>query len=200
MNNRIRSLLTIAALTFSLSAYGDLADMPSGAYALDKEHGYITFSYSHLGFSIPKIGFRQFDVTLDLNSAAPEKSQLNVMIDAASVDSRVADFDDHLNGEDFFDTAKFPEINFVATRIAATGADTFDVTGDLTIKGITKQVTLDARLLKAANHPMKRVPTLGFTATTKVKRTEFDLGKYAPAVGDDVDIEITVELPKVGEG
>ncbi len=196
MKNVIRSLTAVTALTLSLGAYAELADMPAGEYALDKSHGYITFSYNHLGFSTPHVGFRDFDVELDLDSSDIENSKVNVMIDATSVDSRVDEFNGHLNGENFFDTATYPEITFVSTDIESTGDNTFDLMGDLTIKGQTHPVTLNATLQKAANHPMRKVPTIGVTAEGTVSRTAFDLSRAVPAISDEVNIRISVELPQ----
>ncbi len=196
MNKSIRSLAVTATLALSLSAHAELAEMPSGAYALDKTHGYITFSYNHLGFSTPHVGFRNFDVTLDLDSDDIEKSSVTVLIDATSIDSRVEEFNGHLSGENFFDTANHPEIRFVSTEIKSTGNDTFDIIGDLTIKGTTLPTVLSAKLLKAANHPMRKVPTIGATAQTSVMRSDFGMTRGLPMISDEVTIDISVELPQ----
>ncbi len=169
-------------------------NVPSGQYELEETHGYITVSYSHLGFSSPQVGFNKFSVDLTADAEKPENSQVRVVVDAASVDSRVAEFDEHLNGEDYFATEQYPEITFVSTRIKETGDDTFDVYGNLTIKGVTKAAPLSTKINKAANHPMLKVPAIGISATTRVKRSEFGLGKGVPFVSDFVDIIIEVEL------
>ena len=194
MTDFARTVIATAGLALAGTALADLADMPAGDYALDKTHAYITFSYDHLGFSSPHVGFDSFDTTLSFDAENPEASQLNVTIDAGSINSRVADFDDHLNGDKFFDTTAHPSITFVSTGISSTGDGTYDVTGDLTIKGITKPVTLAATINKAANHPMRKVPTIGISAETQVARSDWDLGLYAPNVGDEVTISIEVEL------
>lgn len=199
MNNVIRSLTAVAALSLSLAASAELSDMPSGAYALDKSHGYITFTYNHLGFSTPHVGFRNFDVSLDLDSANIENSKVDVLIDATSVDSRVEVFNGHLNGENFFDTANHPEITFTGTEIVSTGDDTFDITGDLTIKGETQAVTLNAIIQKTAMHPMRNVPTVGVTAEGKLSRSAFGLSRGVPNIGDEVTLLISVEMPQVVE-
>tara|TARA_R110002049_G_scaffold138781_7_gene299202 strand:+ start:2738 stop:3337 length:600 start_codon:yes stop_codon:yes gene_type:complete len=196
MKKVLTGALAASMLSFSVTALADLSDVPSGKYTLDKTHGYITFSYSHLGFSNPHVGFNSFDVNVDLDSKNPEKSKVNVTIDASSIDSRVEVFNGHLNGENFFDTANYDTITFNSTKITAQDADTFTVNGDLTIKGITKPVTLVAELNKAANHPMRKVPTIGFSGEAKVKRSEWGLDRAVPAVGDEVTIYIEVELPQ----
>ncbi|MDJ0938751.1 MAG: YceI family protein [Woeseiaceae bacterium] len=189
--------LGLAATAFvSLNAAADFSATPSGTYALDDTHGYVLFSYSHFGFSNPNVGFNRFDTTLDLDSDNPENSTISVTIDAASIDSRVEEFNGHLNGENYFDTANHPEITFTSTSVSATGDNTFDVTGDLTIKGTTKPVTLAATINKAAKHPFKGMPTVGVSATGTLLRSEWGLGNYAPAVGDEVTLHIEVELNK----
>ncbi len=185
-----------ATLGLSLNAAADFSATPSGTYALDNTHGYVLFSYSHFGFSNPTVGFNRFDTTLDLDSENPENSSISVTIDAASIDSRVEEYNDHLNGDDFFDTAAHPTITFTSTSVTATGDDTFDVTGDLTIKGTTKPVTLAATINKAAKHPFKGIPTVGVSATGTLMRSEWGLGNYAPAVSDEVTLHIEVELNK----
>jgi polyisoprenoid-binding protein YceI len=194
MSIAFRGSFTAILLAWSISAPAGVADIPSGAYGLDKTHGYITFSYSHLGFSNPHVGFDDFDVRLELDGETPEDSVIEVSIDAASIDSRVAEFDEHLNSPDLFDTARYPTISFESTRIEHAGDNKYRVTGDLTIKGITKSVTLDTTINKAAIHPMLDVPTIGISATTRVMRSAFDLGYAVPAVSDEVTISIEVEL------
>ena len=199
MKQAIRSFIAVTSLLLVSVVRADLAEMPSGSYELDKTHGYITFSYNHLGFSTPQVGFRSFDVALELDSANIENSEVTVMIDATSLDSRVEVFNGHLNGENFFDTANYPEITFVSTGIKSTGENTFDLTGDLTLKGTTLPVTLHATLQKADLHPMRKVPTIGVTAHTTVSRTAFGMERGVPAISDEVEIFISVEMPQKTE-
>ena len=194
MFNFARSICAAALIAMPLSVSADLSDVPSGKYALDSTHGYITFTYSHLGFSNPRVGFNSFDTVLNLDSENPENSTIEVTIDAASIDSRVEEFNGHLNGTDFFNTAENPTITFTSTAIEATGDNTFDVTGDLTIMGTTKPVTLNATINQAAMHPMREVPTVGVSATGQLMRSDWGLGAYVPAVSDEVTLSIKVEL------
>ena len=194
MFNLIRSVGAATLLAVSFSASADLSGVPSGKYTLDSSHGYISFTYSHLGFSNPRVGFNRFDTRLDLDTGSPENSTIEVTIDAASIDSRVAEFNDHLNGSDFFNTAEYPNITFKSTKVEATGENTFNVTGDLTILGTTKPVTLATTINKAGNHPIRNVPTVGVSASAKLMRSEWGLDAYVPAVSDEVELSIEVEL------
>ncbi len=196
MKYLIQRLITATLLVFPPLALADLSEVPSGTYKLDPAHGYITVSYSHLGFSNPHLGFDNFDVELELDSADPSNSKLHVSIDATSVNSRVEVFNGHLNSPNFFDTANHPEITFVASEIRATGENTFDVVGTLTIKGISNPVTLNATVNKAALHPMRKVPTVGISAEATISRSAWELSRAVPAVGDEVTISIDVELPQ----
>lgn len=194
MRKLLHSSCVAVLIALPISASADLSAVPSGEYTLDSSHGYITFTYSHLGFSNPRVGFNSFDTVLVLDSSNPEDSTVEVTIDASSIDSRVAEFNEHLNGSDFFNTAEYPTITFKSTKVEATGGNTFDVTGDLTILGTTKPVTLATTINKAANHPMRDVPTVGVSASTTLMRSEWGLGAYVPAVSDEVELSIEVEL------
>lgn len=192
---RFRTTLAATLVCFSAAASADLASVPSGEYGLDKSHGYITFSYDHLGFSKPHVGFESFEVNLTLDNEDIENSSVEVLIDATSISSRVEVFDGHLNGANFFDTANHPTITFSSTDIEVTGDNTMNVKGDLTIKGVTKPVTLETTINKAADHPMRKIPTIGVSASTIVSRSDWGLDRAVPNVGDEVTIWIEVELP-----
>ena len=194
MFNLARSICAIALIAMPLSVVAELSEVPSGKYVLDRSHGYISFTYSHLGFSNPRVGFNSFDVLLELDSDHPENSAVDVTIDAVSIDSRVAEFNEHLNGADFFNTAEYPTITFKSTKVQVTGENTFDVTGDLTILGTTKPVTLVTTINKAGNHPLQNVPTVGVSASAKLMRSDWGLDAYVPAVSDEVELSIEVEL------
>lgn len=179
---------------------GDFASLEgkvaTGGYVMDKTHGYVTFTYSHLGFSNPRLRFKDIDATLALNAESPADSGLEVTIAANSIDSGVDVFDGHLNGENWFDTEQFPTITFFATSFDQTADGAGTVTGDLTVKGVTKEVTLDVELLAAGPHPIAKKDTVGINATTTVLRSDFGLGAYAPGVSDEVEILISAEFNK----
>ena len=194
--SKVRAAFAACLLMLAITASANLSEVPSGDYGLDKTHGYITFSYSHLGFSNPHVGFKSFEVDLNLDNENVSNSSVSVTIDATSIDSRVDKFNEHLNGQNFFDTSNHPTITFNSTSVESAGENKLSVTGDLTIKGHTESVTLAATINKAANHPMRKVPTIGISAEAKVSRSAFGMSTAAPNVGDEVTIYIDVELPK----
>lgn len=171
----------------------------SGVYTPDDRHRHLLFNYSHFGFSNSWVRWRSWDATLNWNAENPEASTISVVIDATSVDSGVDVFDDHLNGERFFDTAKFPQITFQSTSVKKTGADTGTVTGDLTIKGVTKAVTLDVKFNKDVFEEKDGSSKIGFSGKTSVSRSEFGLDFLVPNVSDDVEIVIEAEFKKSGD-
>lgn len=170
-----------------------LEGVPSGNYTMDKGHGYVTFSYLHQGLSHPQLRFRDVDATLVLDADSPENSQVSVSIKAASIDSGVDKFDDHLNGADFFNSTENPEITFKSTSFHRDSATTGTMTGDLTMMGATKALTLDVVLVGTKDGDK---PALGVDATATVLRSDFALGKYVPYVGDEVELLISAEFHK----
>lgn len=180
------------ALTAALA----LAAAPAFAttYTLDPGHTQVVFSWNHFGFSNPTAQFGKVDGTLDFDQADPTKASVKVTIPLASVNSNVPKLDEHLQKDEFFDSAKFPTATFKSTKVEKGGApDQLKVTGDLTLHGVTKPVTLDVTVNKVAEHPMRKAPAAGFEATTTIKRSEFGIAKYVPAVSDDIKIHITSE-------
>ncbi|MCK5750530.1 MAG: YceI family protein [Oricola sp.] len=169
------------------------SDAVSGVYTPDSGHRYITFSYFHQGFSNPWLRWRDWDGELVWNAENPAESSVNVTIDVASIDSGVDEFDGHLVGENWFNAAAHPEITFVSTDVEKTGANTGKITGDLTIKGITKPVTLDVVFHKGAYQERGNSYKLGFSGKTTLMRSDFDLGAYVPVVSDEVDVVIETE-------
>ncbi|MHA7871553.1 MAG: YceI family protein, partial [Hyphococcus sp.] len=166
----------------------------SGVYKTDPTHRYITFSYSHAGYSNPWLRWRDWEGTLDWNADAPEESSINVVIDANSIDSGVDVFDGHLKEDRFFDVANYPQITFVSTSIEKTGETTGVIAGDLTIKDVTKPVELDVTFNKGEFDERNNRYKIGFSAETTVKRSDYGVDLYAPVVSDEVDIIIETEF------
>ena len=181
--------------TAQAATYEDIS-VPSGQYVMDSHHGYVTFSYTHMGLSHPKLAFRDVDARIDFDAAHPENSVVEVTIQADSIDSGVDIFDGHLKSENFFNTAEHPTISFHSTGFTRTDQNNGTMTGDLTIMGTTHPITLNVKLLAAMNHPMNKVPTLGLEASGTLNRSDFGLGKYVPNVSDEVRIQISGEFNK----
>lgn len=192
-------LLTAAVLSLALAAGAAVAAPLT--YKIDANHTDVVASWSHFGFSNPIAHFGQVDGQIVYDPAKVADSKVEVTIPLAGLNSHVPDFDAHLRSDDFFDAEKFPTITFKSTSVKAAGKGKLAVTGDLTIKGITKPVTLNVTINKVGVQPLAKREAAGFSATATVKRTDFDLGKYAPNVSDDVKLSITTEaiVPKPAE-
>jgi polyisoprenoid-binding protein YceI len=172
-------------------------------YTFDKEHTKIVFVYNHLGMSNQYGRFDSFDGEVEFNAEKMNTSRASVSIDVASIDTDVAKLDEHLRSEEFFDAAKHPKITFKSTEVRQTGAKTMQIAGDLTIKGKTRPVVLDATFNFIGEHPLAKfvkayagVQYASFSAKTRIRRSEFDVGLYAPLTSDTIDIVIETELRK----
>lgn len=165
-------------------------------YAFDPSHSQIVFSYTHLGFSTTHGMFSGFDGVIMLDEQDPSKSTVSTAFKAGDMmtgwDERMA----HFMSPDFFKDGKASAISFESTKVEVTGEKTAKITGNLTLNGVTKPVVLDASLNKMGMHPVAGKPWAGFDATTMLKRSDFGLEKFAPYVGDDVELQISVEAMK----
>jgi polyisoprenoid-binding protein YceI len=164
-------------------------------YVIDSTHSFSRFAYSHFGYSTQESRFDNTTGKIVLDQAAKTGS-VDVVIDAKSVDTGYPVFNGHIQGEDFFDTAKYPTITYKSTKFNFNGDTLASVDGNLTIKGITKPVTLTVTSFKCAPHPMLKKDACGANATATVSRTAFGAGKYAPYVSDDVTLTFSVESVK----
>ncbi|SKA03181.1 YceI family protein [Novilysobacter spongiicola] len=189
--------LTLAA-ALSAASFATLAEPVT--YTMDPNHTDVIASWSHFGFSNPIAHFGQVDGTITYDPDNVGASSVQVTIPLAGLDSHVEAFDEHLRSGDFFDAANHPEITFSSTGVEAAGEDRLKVAGDLTLRGITKPVVLDVTINRIGTQPMSGQPAAGFDATTTIKRSDFDMGMYAPNVSDEVEIRITTEatVPKAG--
>ena len=176
-----------------------IAILPVGVsaapYVLDKSHAHVTFSVDHLGFSSVHGQFRSFDASIDFDPGNVEATRVSFTIDAASVDTFWEARDKHVRSKDFLDVENHPTITFTTTSVTPTGAESADVTGDLTIRGVTRPVTLQARLNKLGPSPFNPAKTIaGFTVEGEIDRTEFGVSYAAPAVSAIVPIRIELEM------
>ena len=192
----MQKLTKIAAvLVLAATAAAPVLAAPE-TFVADSTHTFSRFSYSHFGYSTQLSRFDKTTGTITLDKAA-KTGAVDVVIDMKSVDTGYDTFNEHIQGEDFLDTAKYPTATFKSTKVSFDGDKPATIDGELTIKGVTKPTTLDVKVNKVGDHPMAGAPAVGFDAKTMIKRSEFGLGKYAPNVSDDVKVAITVEA--VGE-
>ncbi|MBX2837937.1 MAG: YceI family protein [Gammaproteobacteria bacterium] len=191
------SLAFIAgSLVAGISNAADLSAVPSGSYNVDPTHAYIHIQYNHLGLSNPILAFDEFSVDMDLDVEDPSKSTVAVDIVTDSVITGSDIFHDHITGAKWFDTAANPNITFSSSGVTANADGTFVMMGDLTIKGMTKPVSLDVVINNAMEHPFNKKPVVGISATGSVNRSEWGLGANAPYISDEVKIEIQAEMFK----
>ena len=163
------------------------------AYQIDPTHTATVFSWNHFGFSTPSANFSDIQGTINVDNAKPANSSVNVTIPLSSLNTNVKALDEHLKTADFFDAAKYPNITFKSTKVQALGKNKYKVTGNLTVKDVTKPVVLDAVLNKQGIHPMTKAESIGFNATTSFNRSAFGVGAYVPNVGDKITVNITTE-------
>jgi len=192
----ITRLLMISALSMSLTAPAVAAD----TYKLDSMHTAVTWHINHFGFSNPSGKFMNVDGTLTLDEKNPAASSVNVTIPIATIDSGIPKLDEHLKTKDFFDVATFPTATFVSDKVEITGKDTAIVHGTLTLHGVSKPVALTVKLNQMGPNMMKK-PTAGFSATATIKRSDFGMTAYLPALGDEINLDIESEAnmePRAG--
>ncbi|HLA33695.1 MAG TPA: YceI family protein [Rhodocyclaceae bacterium] len=183
------------ALALALSSLAAAASAAPETFAIDATHTAPRFEYSHFGYSNQLHRFDKTSGKITIDRAAKTGS-VEVTIDVKSVNTGFPLFNEHLQGEDFFDTAKHPVINFKSTGVKFDGDKPASVDGQLTIKGVTRAVTLTVTSFQAMPHPMLKKDAIGANATTRIKRSEFNMGKYAPYVSDEVTLSLAVEAVK----
>ena len=190
--NRIAKLS--AALIIAAAAATPAFAAPE-TYSVDGTHTFPRVSYSHFGMSTQLSKFDKTTGTVVLDKAAKTGS-VDITIDMKSVNTGYDTFNEHIQGEDFLDTAKYPTATFKSTKVNFAGDKPVSIDGNLTIKGVTKPVTLKVTNYINMPHPMLKKDAIGADATVVIKRTEFNAGKYAPHVGDDVTITVSLEAIK----
>lgn len=196
MTATMKGLLTAAAVALATATSSALA---ADTYDFDTAHTDVVFNISHFGYSDTWGRFNEVDGTVTLDKDDLAGSSVEVTIQAASIDTNHKKRDEHLRSADFLNVKEFPTITFKSTKVDPTGEMTAKVTGDLTIHGTTKPVILDVTVNKIAPHPLpdyNNVETAGLSARTTIKRSEFGVDAFVPAVGDEMEIIIEVEAFK----
>lgn len=180
------------------SVFMTTSAMAADTYAIDPNHTYPNFTVNHLGFSTLHGRFGKTSGTITMDDKRTNGS-VAITIDAASVDTGMKKRDDHLRSPDFLDAAEFPEIAYQSTRVTFNGNNGATVEGNLTIKGVTKPVTLNVHSINCGIHPMdpaKKKYVCGFDATAKIKRSDFDVTFALPAIGDELNLFLGVEAER----
>ncbi len=163
------------------------------SYKFEAKHSSATFYYPHFGLSHPSGKIVGASGTLVLDTDAPANSTVEASLPMAAMTTGLPDFDTDLKGPDYFDVAQFPTATFKSTLVEVTGENTANVTGDLTVHGVTKSVVLAVTFNKKAFNPALFKTGVGFSATAKLSRKDFGLSKLEPFVGDEVDLVIEAE-------
>lgn len=180
-----------------LSALACAAPAAAATYRLDPNHTMVLASWDHFGYSRPVAYFGEVDGTLEYDADRPEASSVQVTLPLSGLDALVPDLTEHLRGPEFFDAARHPAISFRSTKVEAVGTGRLQVTGELTIRGTTRSVVLDASLNKQGLGRNGQ-PKVGFDATARIRRSDFGVARFVPNVSDEVELRISTEalVPK----
>jgi polyisoprenoid-binding protein YceI len=184
----------LQVVTHSVSS--NESGVPAGHYALDPHHWNVSFDVDHLHYSRFVMRFDKVTGNLDWRAGGMTDSAVNISIDAASVNTNVPLLDRMVKGKDMFDAERYAAITFASTSFQRTGDDKGVLTGDLTIRGTTRPVTLNVTFNGHAVNPLTKQETLGFSADGHFDRSQFGLTTWYPAVGNDVHVAIQAEFSK----
>jgi polyisoprenoid-binding protein YceI len=189
----MKRLFLASAVSLALVGGAQAADH-SGTYAFDKEgaHQFINFRISHLGFSWLYGRFNDFDGQFVYDAANPENSSVTVTIDTASVDSNHGERDKHIRNEDFLYTGEYPQATFKSTGIRLDEEGEADIVGDLTLRGVTREVVLDAEMIGHGADPWGGY-RMGFQAETELRLADFGIPTNLGPASEIVTLEISVE-------
>jgi polyisoprenoid-binding protein YceI len=185
-----RILLAAVALAAALPAAAEVE-----SYTVDPNHTFPAYEIGHFGYSFQRGRFNKTAGKITLDAAA-KKGSADITMDVASVSTGVAKLDQHLQTEDFFDTAKFPQITFRSSDLAFDGDRVSAAHGDLTIHGVTRPVTFQLTYFRCAEHPMLKRRICGADMTATIKRSDFGMTKFLPVLADEVLLRVNVEAIK----
>jgi polyisoprenoid-binding protein YceI len=183
-------VVSLVSATAQQVASPDPTSVKAGIYKVEPYHTQADFSVSHFGFTNFSGVFSGASGSLVLDPAKPSAARLEVTIPIQSVQTTSAQLDSMLKGDQWFDAAKFPAATFTSTKVALLNKDSADISGNLTLHGVTKAMTLKAHFIGAGVNPLDKSFTVGFEATGTIKRSEFGVSTYAPLIGDDVRLTI----------
>jgi polyisoprenoid-binding protein YceI len=163
-------------------------------YTIEPDHAQGVFRWNHLGFSSPAGQFSRSEGTLEFDPADPTKASVKVTIPLSSLQTGVPALDEDLKSDQFFDVAKFPTATFKSSKVQKSAMPGhLQLVGNLNLHGIVKPVTLELAVVKIGTNPRTGLSTVGFDATTTLRRSDFGLGAYVPQVGDEIEMRIIIE-------
>lgn len=191
----LRAALIAALLSAALAPAAQAAPEK---FTLDTAHSYPFFEINHLGWSTTRGSFQKMSGTATLDFAA-KQGAAEIIIDANSLDTGDAKRDEHLRGEDFFAVAQYPTITFKSDKLGFEGDKLVKVDGQLTLRGVTRPVTLSFSLFKCGEHPFYKKYYCGGDATATIKRSDFGMSAYPGVVGEQVKLSIQVEAARDGK-
>jgi polyisoprenoid-binding protein YceI len=171
--------------------------VPAGTYKVEPTHTRVQFTVSHLGFTDWWGDFTGVSGSLVLDPARLAASHVDIAIPVASVSTTNATLDGELRSADWFDAARYPTIRFVSNRVVRTGPAKATIYGNLTLHGVTRPVALDARFVGAGPNPMSKAFTIGFNATTTIRRSDYGVKMDVPLVGDATAIRVSAAFEKI---
>jgi polyisoprenoid-binding protein YceI len=198
-----RSLIAAALIVapVAVSAQSPVANpapaaVQAGDYTVETSHTRVQFTVSHMGFSDWYGDFTGATGSLSLDPKAPTKAKVDITIPVSSVSTTNATLDGELKSDAWFDAAKYPQIRFTSTAVTPTGPRTANIAGNLTFHGVTRPVVLKATFLASGVNPLSKGYTIGFNATTSLKRSDFGVKTYIPLISDEVSLRISAAFEK----
>jgi polyisoprenoid-binding protein YceI len=183
-------LIAIAlAASFAVSAYA------ADKYSIDPNHTFPVFEVNHLGYSVQHGRFDKTSGTIMLDMAA-KKGSVDLTIETTSLDMGFPLWNEHMSADGFFNTAKFPTMTFKSNKLIFKDDKVVAAEGDFTMLGVTKPLTITVNDFKCGDHPMLKKPMCGANISGTIKRSDFGMTKYVPAISDDIKIHVPVEAYK----
>ncbi len=208
LNNRVRAQRYFVCLILLFFVSGcaslvrpnytqELVKLRAGNYKLDKDHAYVNFKIGHLGLSMIVGRFNTVDASLEFDPANIEAMKINGVIDAASIDVNNEDLEDTLRGGYWFDTDRYPQVTFDSGKVVLAESGDLEVSGALTVLGVTKPITLIGRFNGGADNLLTRKYTLGFEGAATISRADFGMDAFEGIIADNVEIEIHAEFQRL---
>lgn len=187
----LKKFFSTTVLALALSGTSSLS-FAADKYDIDPTHATFLFKINHLGFSNTYGWFKNFSGSFTIDEKDASKSSVNLEIDVASVDTNAPKRDDHLRGPDFFNVKQNPKITFASKSVKMTKANTYEVSGDFKMNGVTKPISFTFNRLKTGEDPWKKIRT-GGEMNLKIKRSDYGIKYGLPGIGDDVEIIVSLE-------